>query len=92
MEKSRLLPTTNNLPYKSKKSNRKEVKILEFLSVQDISKRLKISEYSICEWLKTGRLKGTKPGGKLWRVSESDFQEFIKSGEMKSGADSAVGE
>jgi excisionase family DNA binding protein len=38
---------------------------------------LLVSPKTIRDWLRTGRLKGVKVG-RLWRVRESDLEEFLK--------------
>jgi excisionase family DNA binding protein len=45
-------------------------------SVEETAERLGVSKYTISDWIKAGRLKGTKIG-KFWRVKESDLQAFI---------------
>lgn len=57
---------------------------MAYLSVHDVSTRLGISAYTVCEWLKSGKLKGSKVGGKVWRISEENFQNFMKNGEVAS--------
>jgi excisionase family DNA binding protein len=47
-------------------------------SVEDTAERLGVSKYTISDWIKAGRLKGTKIG-KFWRVKESDLQAFLAS-------------
>ena len=39
---------------------------------------LLVSPKTIRDWLRAGRLKGIKIG-RLWRVRESDLEEFLKS-------------
>jgi excisionase family DNA binding protein len=39
---------------------------------------LLVSPKTIRDWLRTGKLKGIKIG-RLWRVRESDLEEFLKS-------------
>jgi len=52
-----------------------------FLKVPDVAKRLNVSEYTVREWLRTGRLAGYRPGGTKagWRVSEADLDACLKS-------------
>jgi excisionase family DNA binding protein len=45
-------------------------------SVEDSAERLGVSKWTITDWIKAGRLKGTKIG-KFWRVRESDLEAFI---------------
>jgi excisionase family DNA binding protein len=39
---------------------------------------LLVSPKTIRDWLRTGKLKGIKIG-RLWRVRESDLEEFLKT-------------
>ena len=50
---------------------------MELLTVDEVSKVVKISAYSIREWLKAGKLKGFKPGGLQWRVKKSELDKFL---------------
>jgi excisionase family DNA binding protein len=45
-------------------------------SVEEVAERLGMSKWTITDWLKAGRLKGSKIG-KFWRVKESDLEAFI---------------
>jgi excisionase family DNA binding protein len=45
---------------------------------------LMVSPKTIREWLRTGKLKGVKIG-RLWRVRESDLQEFLQTGPPQGG-------
>ena len=49
------------------------------LTVAQVADRLQVSEYTVREWLRTGRLRGHRLGGdKLgWRVRPSDLTQFI---------------
>jgi len=37
---------------------------------------------TVYRWLRSGRLKGVKLGGKLWRISSEALDEFLKKGEQ----------
>ena len=50
----------------------------DFLTVADVAGRLQLNEWTIREWLKSGKIKGAKFGD-TWRIKESDLQEFIDS-------------
>lgn len=65
---------------------------MSYLSVREVAGRLGISEYTICEYLKSGKLRGSKVGNKLWRISEENLQEFMKNGEVAICEDPGVGE
>jgi len=53
----------------------------QWLTTREIAQRLKLTEYTVREWLRTGRLKGYRPGGDRagWRVRESDLSTFLES-------------
>ena len=52
-----------------------------YLTVKEIAARLRVTEWTIREWLQLGRIRGIKLGGAKagWRVSESDLARFIAS-------------
>lgn len=52
---------------------------LKFLTVEEIANILKIPETTVTRWLRNKTLKGTKLGG-FWRVTESNFNEFVNNG------------
>ena len=37
-------------------------------------------------WLRSGRLPGVKPGGRVWRVREHDLDEYIRGLTRGDGA------
>ena len=51
----------------------------ELYTVPEVAARLKVSTYTVLNWLRAGRLKGYRPGGRKagWRVSASDLQRFL---------------
>lgn len=50
------------------------------LTVPEAAERLRVSEWSIRRWLRSGRLKGVRIGGSRagWRVRESELEAFLK--------------
>lgn len=54
-----------------------EIKMLELYTTQEVAEILKISETTVREWLRAGRLKGVKTGNKLWRIKEEDLINFL---------------
>jgi len=52
----------------------------KYYSTEDIAEILGFKEKTVREWLRTGKLKGKKVG-RLWRVKESDLEEFINNAE-----------
>jgi len=52
-----------------------------YLTVAEICGLLKVERCSVIRWIRSGKLRGFKlAGGRLWRVSRSDFQTFVKGG------------
>jgi len=52
----------------------------KYYSTEDVAEILGFKEKTVREWLRTGKLKGKKVG-RLWRVKESDLEEFINNAE-----------
>ena len=50
------------------------------LTKEDVAARLHISSLTVGNWLRSGKLKGVKVG-RLWRVRESDLENFLREGE-----------
>lgn len=50
---------------------------MKLLTPEEVADRLAIKPRTIREWLRDGKLKGVKPGGKLWRIRESDLLDFL---------------
>lgn len=44
----------------------------------EVAEKLKVNREVIYKWLQRGKLKGRKIG-KLWRVSDSDLDEFLNN-------------
>lgn len=49
----------------------------QLLSPEEVAKRLAISPKNVREYLREGRIKTMKVG-RLWRVRESDLQQYLK--------------
>ena len=45
---------------------------------EQVAQRLSLSVLTVRAWLRSGRLPGVKPGGKVWRVREADLDEYIR--------------
>lgn len=63
---------------------------MEYFSVSEVSKMLKISKYTIREWMRDGKIKGTKLSDKVWRVSGEELENFIKEGVTRANSCSDV--
>ncbi|MFA5445775.1 MAG: helix-turn-helix domain-containing protein [Bacteroidales bacterium] len=44
----------------------------------EVAEKLRVNREVIYKWLQAGKLKGRKIGN-LWRVSESDLDEFLNN-------------
>jgi len=56
----------------------------KYYSTEDVAEILGFKEKTVREWLRTGKLKGKKVG-RLWRVKESDLEDFITNTEEYLG-------
>jgi excisionase family DNA binding protein len=52
----------------------------KYYTPDQVAEILMVSAKTIREWLKKGRLKGSKLGPRLWRISETDLQKFVDRG------------
>lgn len=48
----------------------------EFLTTADIAKAMQVDRSTVCEWIRTHRLRGVK-FGRDWRVSAVDYEDFV---------------
>jgi excisionase family DNA binding protein len=50
----------------------------QLLTVAEVAQRLRVSTATVTSWLRDGRLKGYRVGGKRagWRIEEPVFQAF----------------
>jgi excisionase family DNA binding protein len=51
----------------------------ELLTVEEVAARLKLSPYTIREWLKAGRMRGLRIGSRRagWRVPTSELERLL---------------
>ncbi len=56
-------------------------------SVPEVADRLRVTEETVRTWLRSGRLRGLRPGGRRagWRVRESDLARFIDTTTAETG-------
>ena len=49
------------------------------LTVREVASRLRVSEWTVADWLRTGRLRGYRVGGKRagWRIREADLNQYV---------------
>ncbi len=50
---------------------------IHFLSPQEVGARLSVSRDTVYSWIRSGKLRASRPGGRLLRVSEQDLAEFL---------------
>lgn len=51
----------------------------EFMTINEVAEILRVSDLTVYDWLKKGKLKGVQVGGWLWRIKREDFEEFVKT-------------
>lgn len=52
----------------------------ELFKPDEAAKRLSVTSKSVRRWLRTGRLKGVRVGGR-WRIRQGDLDDFIRGGD-----------
>jgi excisionase family DNA binding protein len=64
-------------------STRKDVDAMndQALTPDEAARILKVSPQTVRRWLRDGSIKGTKVGGgKLWRISQTTIEGYLKAG------------
>ena len=51
--------------------------------VEQAAERLQISPEVLRRWLRAGKIRGSKLTGRVWRIRESDIQEFLDNNATK---------
>jgi excisionase family DNA binding protein len=49
----------------------------KLLTPEEVAERLRISRWTVMDYLREGRIKGRKIG-RLWRITEEDLQAFVE--------------
>ena len=62
----------------------------EFLTPDEVAVKLRIDQETVLRWLRTGKLPGYKVG-KHWRVSHTDYVEFVERTRNQPGDDKKIG-
>jgi len=55
------------------------------LTPEQVAERLGLSVLTVRDWLRSGRLPGVKPGGRVWRVRAHDLDAYIRGLSRESG-------
>jgi len=53
------------------------------LTPEQVSKKLKVSIFTVYRWIKSGRLKAIKITPRVFRIEEKDLKEFLHKREIK---------
>ena len=54
------------------------------LTPNQISKRLKVSVFTVYRWIKSGKLKAIKITPRVFRINEEDLKDFIKKHRLRN--------
>ena len=57
---------------------------MKLFKPQEIALMLKVTPFTVRDWIRKGNLKAIRVGPKLWRVREEDLQEYLKQQEVCS--------
>lgn len=64
----------------------------DYLKPGQIAAELNVTDATVRNWCRDGKLKADQPGGKLWRIKRADLIEFLKKrGEEEKESDSLAG-
>lgn len=51
---------------------------MEIFTIGQAAKKLSVSDYTLRDWLRKGKIKGSKIGnGRLWRITEDQIKEYL---------------
>lgn len=56
---------------------------MQFLTIDEVAEKLKVSRRTVYEWVRAGKLEAVKVGS-LWRISEQALQDFLVKGNRKA--------
>jgi excisionase family DNA binding protein len=51
----------------------------KLLTASQVAEQLQVTEHTVYEWLRTGKLRGLKVG-RLWRVPQASLDAFLQNG------------
>jgi len=61
-----------------------------YYTPQEIAKKFKVSPQAVYVWVKEGKLKATKLGGRTIRISQENLDAFILAGESTVSVPSLI--
>lgn len=56
----------------------------EYLTIDQIVEKLHVHRNTVENWLRSGKLRGSQPGGRIWRISSDALDKFLVSGERRT--------
>ncbi len=56
-----------------------------YYSPDEVAEKYNVSGVVVRKWLREGKLKGIKLGGKIWRIPETDLARFVQDGIVVDG-------
>lgn len=54
--------------------------VATYLTPEQVADRLQVVVETVYRWLRSGKLRGSRLSRKVWRVAESDLNDFMKAG------------
>ena len=60
---------------------------LDFLTVEEVARQLRVSPKTVRAWLVQGRLRGFKLTPKVWRIRREDFHASVIAAEWQAAQD-----
>ncbi len=51
-----------------------------YYSLKEVAEKYNVSGVVVRKWLREGKLKGFKLGGKIWRTPETELEHFVQNG------------
>jgi excisionase family DNA binding protein len=60
---------------------------LDFLTVEEVARQLRVSPKTVRAWLGQGRMHGFKLTPKVWRIRRKDFHDFVTAAEQQAAQD-----
>ena len=53
---------------------------IKLYSPEEAADMMGVNAATVRAWLRDGKLKGSKLGGRIWRISEEAIRDFVNSG------------
>ena len=57
---------------------------MEIYTPEQVAEMLSVGVFTVREWLRNGKLKGSKIGS-LWRITRSDIEEMLAANKQEGG-------